>query len=53
MNVDYSAYEGMQVAGPGRDRRSPAGRSLSTDGAFLGRAGHGRFLAREPCQYLH
>ncbi|MFF5583584.1 dihydropyrimidinase [Streptomyces hygroscopicus] len=51
MNVDYSAYEGKRVTGqvetvlsrgvPVIDRRE-----------YTGRAGHGRFLTRETCQYL-
>ncbi|MEU5271417.1 dihydropyrimidinase [Streptomyces hygroscopicus] len=51
MNVDYSAYEGKRITGqvetvlsrgvPVIDRRE-----------YTGRAGHGRFLTRETCQYL-
>jgi dihydropyrimidinase len=52
MNVDYSAYEGLQVVGRVETVVS-RGQVVLDRGSFLGRAGHGRFLAREPCQYLH
>jgi dihydropyrimidinase len=52
MNVDYSAYEGMQVVGRVETVVS-RGQVVLDRGSFLGRAGHGRFLARDPCQYLH
>ncbi|GAA5032668.1 dihydropyrimidinase [Actinopolymorpha pittospori] len=52
MNVDYSAYEGLQVLGRVETVVS-RGEVVLDRGSFLGRTGHGRFLAREPCQYLH
>ena len=52
MNVDYSAYEGLQIVGRVETVVS-RGQVVLDRGSFLGRAGHGRFLAREPCQYLH
>ncbi|MER7012669.1 dihydropyrimidinase [Saccharopolyspora sp. NPDC000359] len=51
MNVDYNAYEGKQVTGAVRTVLS-RGRVVVDDGEYLGRAGHGRFLPRDTCQYL-
>jgi dihydropyrimidinase len=51
MNVDYSAYEGMQITGK-VDTVLSRGRVVIDDGKYLGSAGHGRFLAREHSQYL-
>lgn len=51
MNVDYSAYEGMELVGK-VDTVLSRGRVLISDGAYHGSAGHGRFLSRELCQYL-
>ena len=45
MNVDYSAYEGMQVQGRVETVFS-RGTRIVDRGQFLGRAGHGRFVAR-------
>jgi dihydropyrimidinase len=52
MNVDYSAYEGLSVTGK-VDTVLSRGSVVVRDGAFHGRAGHGRFLTRDRCQYLH
>ncbi|WP_034271695.1 dihydropyrimidinase [Actinospica robiniae] len=51
MNVDYSAYEGRQVAGRPRTVLS-RGEAVIEEGRYVGRPGHGRFLERKPCQYL-
>jgi len=51
MNVDYSAYEGMQVTGRVETTLS-RGQVVVDAGEYRGRAGHGRFLERELCQYL-
>jgi len=51
MNVDYSAYEGMQITGK-VDTVFSRGSKVIADGAFHGREGHGTFLSREPSQYL-
>ena len=51
MNVDYSAYEGMEIVGK-VDTVLSRGRVLIADGTYHGTAGHGRFLERELSQYL-
>ncbi|TCK22563.1 dihydropyrimidinase [Pseudonocardia endophytica] len=51
MNVDYSPYEGRTTAGAVRTVLS-RGRVVLDRGEYLGEPGHGRFLRREPCQYL-
>jgi len=51
MNVDYSAYEGMEIIGKVSTVLS-RGRVIIDGGAYHGSAGHGRFLERELCQYL-
>ncbi len=51
MNVDYSAYEGMEITGKVAVTIS-RGRVVVSDGAFTGSPGHGRFLSRELNQYL-
>src|SRR5580692_9513854 len=51
MNVDYSAYEGMQVTGRVETTLS-RGRFVIDSGEYRGEPGHGRFLRRELCQYL-
>ncbi|WP_377272286.1 dihydropyrimidinase [Peterkaempfera sp. SMS 1(5)a] len=51
MNVDYSAYEGKQVTGRARTVLS-RGSVVVDAGAWLGRAGHGRYQPRATCQYL-
>jgi dihydropyrimidinase len=51
MNVDYSAYEGMEIIGR-VDTVLSRGRVIISGGAYHGSAGHGRFLHRDSCQYL-
>jgi dihydropyrimidinase len=51
MNVDYSAYEGRTVSGRVQTVLS-RGEIVIDDRSYAGRAGHGRFIARETCQYL-
>jgi dihydropyrimidinase len=51
MNVDYSAYEGMEITGKVAVAMS-RGRVVVADGEFRGSAGHGRFLSRDLNQYL-
>src|SRR6202034_3763204 len=51
MNVDYSAYEGMEITGKVAVTIS-RGRVVVADGEFRGSAGHGRFLSRDLNQYL-
>jgi dihydropyrimidinase len=51
MNVDYSAYEGMEITGKVAVTLS-RGRVVVADGEFRGSAGHGRFLSRDLNQYL-
>src|SRR5579875_452326 len=52
MNVDYSAYEGMEVTGR-TDVVMSRGRILIEGGEYHGEPGHGRFLKRDLCQYLN
>jgi dihydropyrimidinase len=51
MNVDYSAFEGMEITGQVAVTIS-RGRVVVTGGEFRGSAGGGSFLARDLCQYL-
>jgi len=51
MNVDYSAYEGMEITGR-VDTVLSRGQVVIDAGDYHGRAGHGQFLHRETCQYL-
>jgi hypothetical protein len=51
MNMDYSAYEGLEVAGSVRTVLSRGTRVIDA-GRFLGRAGHGQFLPRGLSSYL-
>ena len=51
MNVDYSAFEGMEITGRVAVTIS-RGRIVVTGGEFRGSGGHGSFLARDLCQYL-
>jgi dihydropyrimidinase len=51
MNVDYSAYEGMEITGKVALTMS-RGRVIVKDGTFSGAAGHGSFLRRDLCEYL-
>jgi dihydropyrimidinase len=52
MNVDYSAYEGMEITGRVETVLS-RGRVVVAGNTFHGSAGHGQFLSRELCQYLN
>ena len=51
MNVDYSAYEGMEITGQVVTTMS-RGRVVIDDGAYLGDPGYGAFLPRGLNQYL-
>jgi dihydropyrimidinase len=51
MNLDYSAYEGREVAGAVRTVLSRGTRVVDR-GRFFGRAGHGRYLPRGLSSYL-
>ncbi|MGY0057381.1 dihydropyrimidinase [Streptomyces sp. LZ34] len=51
MNVDYSAYEGKRVTGQVETVLS-RGETVIDRRRFTGRAGHGRYIARDTCQYL-
>ncbi|MES4902829.1 MULTISPECIES: dihydropyrimidinase [unclassified Streptomyces] len=51
MNVDYSAYEGKRITGQVETVLS-RGETVIDRRRFTGRAGHGRFIARDTCQYL-
>jgi dihydropyrimidinase len=51
MNVDYSAYEGMEITGEVALTMS-RGRVVAAGGEFTGAPGHGSFLRRDLCQYL-
>jgi dihydropyrimidinase len=52
MNVDYSAYEGLEITGKVSTVLS-RGKTVVEDNAFHGSAGHGQFLSRDLCQYLN
>ncbi|HEY2695616.1 MAG TPA: dihydropyrimidinase [Pseudonocardiaceae bacterium] len=52
MNVDYSAYEGMEITGKVGTVLSRGTVVVDGDG-FHGGAGHGKFLSRELSQYLN
>jgi dihydropyrimidinase len=52
MNVDYSAYEGMELTGR-VDTVLSRGRIVVDGDGWHGAKGHGRFLARELNQYLN
>jgi dihydropyrimidinase len=51
MNLDYSAYEGFAITGGVRTVLS-RGEVIVDNGAFLGRAGRGRYLRREVSQHI-
>ncbi|RZQ60373.1 dihydropyrimidinase [Amycolatopsis suaedae] len=52
MNVDYSAYEGLEITGKVETVLSRGRVVVSPDG-FSGSTGHGKFLSRDLCQYLN
>ncbi|OLR94999.1 dihydropyrimidinase [Actinokineospora bangkokensis] len=51
MNVDYSAYEGLEITGAVETVLS-RGAVVIAAGEFHGKPGHGRFLKRDLSQYL-
>jgi dihydropyrimidinase len=51
MNMDYSAYEGVEIAG-GVDTVLSRGSVVLADGEFTGAAGHGQFVRRGLSSYL-
>ncbi len=51
MNVDYSAYEGMEITGRVETVLS-RGKIVLDAGEYHGEPGHGQFLRRDGCQYL-
>jgi len=51
MNMDYSAYEGFEVAGH-VDTVVSRGAVIVADGNYLGRKGHGKYLRRGLSSYL-
>ena len=51
MNVDYSAYEGMEITGQVVTTLS-RGHVVIDDGEYQGNPGHGAFLPRGLNQYL-
>ncbi|HZU58551.1 MAG TPA: dihydropyrimidinase [Actinocrinis sp.] len=51
MNVDYSAYEGMEITGR-VDTVLSRGSVVIRDGEFHGKSGHGQFVRRGLSQYL-
>ena len=51
MNMDHSAYEGVQVTGH-VDTVFSRGHKIIDGGSYLGRAGDGQYLRRGLCQYL-
>ena len=52
MNMDYSAYEGFEIAGH-VDTVLSRGSVVVSGGEFHGRAGHGRFVRRGLSDLLH
>ncbi|WP_419843097.1 dihydropyrimidinase [Candidatus Poriferisodalis sp.] len=51
MNIDHSAYEGVEVTGC-VETVFLRGRRIVDNGKYLGGAGDGRYLTRGLCQYL-
>jgi dihydropyrimidinase len=49
--MDHSAWEGYEIDGH-VDAVLARGKVVIDDGKYLGRKGDGRFVRREPCQYL-
>jgi dihydropyrimidinase len=52
MNVDYSAYEGLEITGRVHTVLSRGRVVVSPDG-FTGSTSHGKFLSRSLNQYLN
>ena len=51
MNLDHSAYEGMEVTGAVRTVIS-RGDVIVDNGNFVGRSGRGRYLRRDVSQHV-
>jgi dihydropyrimidinase len=51
MNVDYSAYEGFELAGRA-DTVLSRGKTIIANDEYLGSAGDGQYLRRGTNQYL-
>ncbi|MBY8856344.1 dihydropyrimidinase [Nocardia sp. CA2R105] len=51
MNMDHSAWEGFEIDGH-VDTVLSRGKVVVDAGEYLGRKGDGRFVRRDPCQYL-
>ncbi|WP_280385627.1 dihydropyrimidinase [Nocardia wallacei] len=51
MNMDHSAWEGYEIDGR-VDTVLSRGKVVVGGGEYLGRKGDGRFVRRDPCQYL-
>ena len=51
MNMDHSAYEGVEVTGH-VDTVLSRGKVIVNNKQYLGTAGDGRYLPRSLCQYL-
>jgi dihydropyrimidinase len=51
MNMDYSAWEGFEIAGK-VDTVISRGTVVVRDGSYLGSKGHGKYLKRGQSQYL-
>ena len=51
MNLDYSAYEGIEIAG-GIETVMSRGSVVVDRGTYLGTKGHGQFLRRGLSSYL-
>ncbi|MFI5845401.1 dihydropyrimidinase [Catenuloplanes sp. NPDC051500] len=51
MNMDYSAWEGYEIAGK-VDTVFSRGQKIVSDGAYHGRKGHGQFVKRGLSSYL-
>ena len=52
MNMDYSAWEGFQMTGKVECVLS-RGRLVIENGTYKGSKGHGQYLRRGLCDYLH
>jgi len=52
MNMDYSVFEGMVIDGK-IDTVMSRGTVIVENDTYLGRAGHGRFVKRGLCEFLH
>ena len=52
MNMDHSAYEGFEIAGPGRHRHLARRGDRRRRQRTIGRKGHGQFLRRGLSSYL-